>query len=601
MKKNIVKRVLALFLASSMLIAASGCGSDGGNSSESNTSEQSVSSEGESSETEGSSAEAAQDGELAKVTIYPSSAAVPSGVVDGYKGKIFAKYGLQVEIWAYSDEKTNAILASQDLPDLMYVTYEQLETMIKGGMIYELDDLLKDIPLIADNDVLQTAFNYVRNYRSADTGKVYGIPIGTLEQVEGEDTGRNAIKVNWPVYYELGCPEVKDVWDLIPLMKQMMEAKPTADDGTKTWGTVLNSGTDGTYWRSSEIWYKWFGYEPDNMAYLIETDMVNGEYHNIIEEGRDSLYYEGLKFYNTAYREGVLDPDSINNDRETQKAKVETSKAVMVPSGSTPGWAGYWPIYMEGQKLYQENWSSPYGRDCFLVVNAKTSNLDACLKMIEVLADTDVFFQIWNGTEEEGCWYVGEDGLVYLTDYGFKQSVEQRASGTSTYFTNGEKQSAWMNDFIGDTTYTRTYRGPKGVYEGPNGERIAGGMAGWSEVREVADNSEEHVQWREHFGAVNFTELLKSKDAYTLKSKLTGVVSFCDTPDATMQLTLNAIRDVVVSASWKMVYAESDEEFEGYWDQMIEECKELGVDDIIQWRLEQLDKALETKESLEAK
>ena len=88
-----------------------------------------------------------------------------------------------------------------------------------------------------------------------------------------------------------------------------MEEKPIAEDGTKIWGTVLNAGDDTAYWRSAEIWYKWFGYEMDNMEYLIETDMINGEYHNIIEKGKESLYYEKLKWYNTAYREGVLDPE----------------------------------------------------------------------------------------------------------------------------------------------------------------------------------------------------------------------------------------------------------------------------------------------------
>ena len=157
-----------------------------------------------------------------------------------------------------------------------------------------------------------------------------------------------------------------------------------------------------------------------------------------------------------------------------------------------------------------------------------------------------------------------------------------------------------MDDFIGDTTYSRTMIGPKGTWEGPNGERRARTMTEWSEVKEITNNSEQKVQWRERFGFENFTELLKSKDAYTLQSALKGVADFCEIPDANMQLTLNAIKDVVVNASWKMVYASSDEEFEGYWDQMIKDCHDLGADEIIQWRLEELDRALAVKKALEA-
>ena len=67
-----------------------------------------------------------------------------------------------------------------------------------------------------------------------------------------------------------------------------------------------------------------------------------------------------------------------------------------------------------------------------------------------------------------------------------------------------------------------------------------------------------------------------------------------------MKLTVDAIRDVVVEASWKMVYAQSDEEFGKLWDQMMQDCADLGAEDIVSWRLDELNKALETKNSLEA-
>jgi Spermidine/putrescine-binding periplasmic protein len=232
----------------------------------------------------------AQEQAVTTLTIYPANSAVPSGMVDGFKGEIFAERGLKLEIWAFSDEKTNAILASGDLPDVMYVTYDQLQTMIEGNMVLELDSYLEEIPLIKENETVQTALNYTKQYKSADTGKIYGIPMRIGKTVEGQDTGRNAVKVNWPVYYELGCPEVSDVWDLIPLMKQMMEKKPVADDGTPTWGTVLNAGADAAYFRSIEMWYKWFGFELDNMPYLIESDMINNKYESVLALGKDSLY-----------------------------------------------------------------------------------------------------------------------------------------------------------------------------------------------------------------------------------------------------------------------------------------------------------------------
>ena len=65
-----------------------------------------------------------------------------------------------------------------------------------------------------------------------------------------------------------------------------------------------------------------------------------------------------------------------------------------------------------------------------------------------------------------------------------------------------------------------------------------------------------------------------------------------------MQLTIDALRDIVVTASWQMVYAESDEAFEEIWDKMVSDCEGLGAQDIIDWRLEDLAAAKEKQDAL---
>ena len=535
----------------------------------------------------------AEEQAVTTVTVYPPDATVTSGNPPSYINRWFNEMGLDVQVWAYSAEKTNAILASGDLPDVMYVTYKDLQTMIESGMILNLEEHLEKMPHVTADPVIMTAVNYVRQFRSAGTNQLWAIPALINVQTEGTDTGRNAVKVRWDVYHAIGAPEIKDVYDLIPLMKQMMEYLPAAEDGTKTWGTCLNAGTDSLYWRSIELWYKWHGYELDNLQYLLETDMFNGKYVSILEAGRDSLYYKGLKFYNTCFREGVLDPDSIHNDRNTQAAKVVTSSAIMVPGGSTPGWQwNYLPIHLENQNIYAENWGSPYGGDMFFVINPKTENIDACLKFIDTMADADFYFRIYNGTEDMGMWYTGEDGLVYPTERGFNRVVNPDEENSK--FTTGEEANMWLDRPVRSFTHALSYIGP----EGP---RRARGMAMWSEIEEALNQSEKNTQWMERFGYKNFTELLKDKNAYLLTSPLTNVASFCAPVDEWTQLTLDALRDVMVTGSWKMVYAETDAEFDAIWDQMMKDCADLGGADIISTRLDDLAKAKEIKDSLSAK
>ena len=47
-----------------------------------------------------------------------------------------------------------------------------------------------------------------------------------------------------------------------------------------------------------------------------------------------------------------------------------------------------------------------------------------------------------------------------------------------------------------------------------------------------------------------------------------------------MQLMIDAIKDKVTTASWKMVYASSDSEFDALWDQMVADCNGLDANSI---------------------
>jgi putative aldouronate transport system substrate-binding protein len=587
MKTFTGKRLLVILIAIAMFLSLTACGGTTQGSNDDSKVDTKTPTTAATDKTEDTQ-------KIEKVTMYPGSSATPSGLVEGYKAKVFAERGLEVEVWAFSDERTNAILASGDLPDVMYIDYERLVNMIEGGLVMDLEPHLSKMPHVANNPDIQTALNYTRQYRSADTGKIYALPLDIGVPIEKDDCGRNGVKVNWEVYYDIGTPKVDTFDDLIPLMKQMMEHKPVADDGTKTWGTILNSGSDGTYWGNMQMWYRFQGYNEGQLAYLIETDMVNGEYISILEANRDSLYYDGLKWYNKAYREGVMDPDSINNDRETQKAKVERSHACMVPSGSLAGWGGYRQIYIPGTEVNHENWDSPFGRDTYIVANANTKNLDATLRMLDTLSDPEAFFQIWTGTEEEGMWEYGPDGKIVPTEYGLEATVAG-AKGEEIIFTNGEKQQLWNDGWV--------IRVPNDSPHliGPDGQpRITRTMNEWVEVKEITDNTEDFNQWREALGYKNYTSLLKAKDAYTLVSELDFVNSFVSTPDDIMRLTLSAIKDVVVDASWLMVYSETDEEFEALWDRMIKKCTELGAEEIVNWRMDDLANALKIKNSLMA-
>ena len=124
--------------------------------------------------------------ELPVLTVYPYTA-MSAGVDTGYRSDIYARNGFQVNIWAWSDEKTNSILTSGNLPDIMYVnTGDTLDTLIETGKILNLEDYLEYLPNLNDNHQMENALNYLRGACSNGTGSVYGLPvgIGTYPQVK---------------------------------------------------------------------------------------------------------------------------------------------------------------------------------------------------------------------------------------------------------------------------------------------------------------------------------------------------------------------------------------------------------------------------------
>lgn len=577
MRKQGLKRTLAIVLSLSMAASLAGCGEKSTGGTDGSTAETTVQS--------GESTAVTENKDVTTITLYPGDANLQSGLVGGYKGEVFAKHGFALDVWAYSDEKTNAILASGDMPDVMYVPRDKLEIMIDAGMVLNLDEHLDKLPHIKDDTTLKTAMNYAREYESAGTGMLYGMPTTVGDKVLTTTGGisKNMLVVNWEYYKGIGMPEFKDQWELIDVMKQMLEKYPTGDDGIQNWGTYLNAGSDTTYWANITQYLKWFGYEPTNLNFLLETDMANAEYHSILEE--DSKYREGLKWYNTLLREGLLDPDSINNDRQTQKAKVD-NKHAMVTSGTLQGYGGYMPIYMPGTKIYQESWNSIYGTNTLIVINAKSKNIDAALAFIDMLADPDAYFEIVNGPEGD-IWYM-DDGIAYVK----QDIVDNYGNGEDIILENGEVLKLWSTPWvISDTSFYTSYVGPDGE---PRGIRLDQ----WNEIADKLNNTPQQQEWREFTGYEYYTEQVMDAGNYFLTSDLDYVNNFASIPDDMMQLTLDAIKDVVVNASWQMVYAESDEMFDQIWNQMVEDCTSLGSQDIIDWRLDDLKQAQTMRDAL---
>ena len=243
---------------------------------------------------------------------------------------------------------------------------------------------------------------------------------------------------------------------------------------------------------------------------------------------------------------------------------------------------------MPGTNIYYKN-ELPYGAASVIAINAKTTNLDACLEFLNLMMDPFSYLRLNYGPEGD-AWYIDGENM-YLTERfkGYLGANEWDFSGYT--YENGEEWVLFNTPFI-------LYQDETLPYKDGNGNYRAQAIENWSEFAESYQNSETFIKWQKTTGYSSWVEWIEAEGAYYKEGPLDGIFSFLSTPDDVMQLTISAIKDVVVNASWKMVYAESEEKFDEIWNQMVADCEGLNCKDIINWRLADIDNAVAIRDSL---
>lgn len=588
MKMKNFKRVLGLVLAAAMVLTA--CGQKPAaneKTSEAVSKTETSVSETESKETESVAATeetVVNKEDLPVISLYPANASLYSGEVTGYRSDYFAEHGFQMEVWAFSAEKSNAMMVSGDLPDIMYVQAgsDMFKTLVENEQIINYDDYKEYLPNIYENqpnEYWPANLEFSRESLSEGTGNLYilpsGLGTGTTKWRETSTFDRNIVKLRWDVYEAIGAPEISDLWELIDVMEDMMEYMPETEDGTKMYGTFLDNGMDTNYFGAMQLWYRWDGYDHNIYKYFIEGKHTTGEINSIFTE--DSKYYEGLKWYNEVYRRGLMDPDSISTPRTDQAPKL-TAGLAMVPAGTLPGGPPYcYEYFIPGLDLYYDfTVENMAANSTSLVINAETEYLEECLEFVNMLADPYSVLNIMYGPEGD-IWQM--DGNVVSCTDEFLAWLEKNSVINNYPMSDGTEWYTWNTPLLCSMANELT------GYVGVDGKEVCCMPYLWSDAQAVTTGEPNWQSWKETMGADNLLDYVeKNNITLTTSSAFDGLV--LPNPDDNQNLTISSIKDVVVTQSWQCVYAETDEEFDAAWDKMVKDAMGLGAQDIIDWRIQ---------------
>ena len=518
----------------------------------------------------GTNAAFASEDEVVSITFFGTNANSGSGKLTGGLGNFFEENGLSIEVVPYSTEKLQAQLASGDLADVIWLPQKEMLIAADSRLILPLDDYLSEMPDIqAHADLFDPAFNYAREYNSNDTGNLYYIgQVGPSSMNVVADTERYAIKMNLEIYKEAGYPEFSTLEDVIPVLKKMQETRPQTEDGLPTYGMNLFSDFDTDhFWNINSI-YCLLGKADNYLGWGVEYDVQTQTGYSIFED--DSVYYRALKFMYQMNQEGLMDPDSLSQTRSTAWEKIKSGAALAGWAGD-PGWEnnGYYPVvYDEFLPTYSTASSYPSGGYC---ISANCKNVDAAVKFINMLANEENLLTLWGGYPgDDRLWNYDENGVPTITDT-YAAALED---GAELDIPADEDIEFWnitypiSSGYVleAGTSYNYTY------------------FPSYFDYQYSVDLAKD---WTEHYGYKYLKELLEDKE-WPQAIQTEGFSSFLTADDDAMIMTKAALKDIIVPASWRMVFASSEEEFDSIWNETKSQCEALGIDDVVQYKLDDI-------------
>lgn len=588
------KKIVALCMAAVMTLSLAACGSSpttGGDTSSEGSNQSEPAGGGEAaggSESVGSSevaggdtAEPAGDVDLSDVIptetvtldVYDQLANY-SGEQIGWFGQIMLeKFNVKLNIIPESEGTFQTRMESGNLGDLVIWgnDSDQYLQAIEKGMLFDWNE----------DDLLDEYGPYIKEHFAAALDKNQQISGGTLYGY-GFDVALNAKErqemmyewdLRWDLYKQLGYPEIKDLDDMVEVLAQMKEICPTDDNGKTTYGVSLFNDWDGDmvmFVKSTASAY--YGYDEFGFGLYNPTDQT---FHPCLEE--NGPYLTCLKFYNTLYQRGLLDPDSqtqkydgMIEDYQNGTAFLNVFNFLGSAMYNTEAHAA------EGKMMCpcppKEATPICYGQNIYggnrpWTIGAKTEYPELCMAIINWLSTPEGRMTAEYGPKDV-CWYYDENGKTCFTDLGRTAKLDVKTQMTDGYSGTFEDGNFKMNN----TTW-----GIDAANLDSNGDTF--NYKKW-DCNAAEAKSEIEADWREYNGTTTFDSLFDDWN-YVLSP---GTMYSATPRSEELDLIWQQVATCIKNGSWEAIYAKDDATFDTIVANMVAQANEYGYDQCVEFQ-----------------
>lgn len=260
-----------------------------------------------------------------KVFIGGSDASL-NGVWNSSIAKVIQeKLGITLDLITGDAVKAKTLVAGGDLPDVLSTAgiSDLVDSLIQSGQVIPLDDLIdKYGPNIKKNT--PQALEIMKASASNNTGKVYFLPVRVNKASDNPVPLSSALAgfyTRWDLYKAIGAPAMSNEDDFLKVNKEIQDKFPTTKDGKKAYAFSAWAGGDMFPYMISYPFS--MGY--NNWSYDTSIGAVDGDVQDNFLQ-KDGVFWNGIKFFNKAYRMGIFDPEGFTQKIDQYIAKLNNGQ-----------------------------------------------------------------------------------------------------------------------------------------------------------------------------------------------------------------------------------------------------------------------------------
>ena len=463
------------------------------------------------------------------------------------------------------------------LGDLVVLDNADIQACVKSGLIYDVTDEMKKLTSFEDFKLQLDAYN--SSLDGVEEGTYYAWPTemtNTSPTTFSPTIPGVAPTIPWDYYKEVGAPEMNNLSDLVTTLRAIQDLHPTNAAGDPSYGITLWPDWDGTSIENVNQLTKWYGQEV-NGSILLDA---SGEMLELTDDA--GAYRKILQFYFEANQAGVVDPDSGTQNWDSVNSKFNSKRAFLIWND----WQqGFWNTTDRG--------------------NAGENYMMAPINDMSIYQPSDPFFGSGRafavGTSDPERqkrvmmlmdWMSSPEGLETIHG-GIKGFTYEDAADGNGYVRTPEGETALMDNspvpeefgggFYADGMLQINQWAVAGWAINPiTGYTYVGN--GWPAEVEKAQTTTTR-EWSERFDAADPVD-------YLVKNNKVAVVPFVNVnlaPDPTdIALIRSNCGTLVKDASWKMVFAKDQAEFDAIWNTLKEDLAGFDWDQLVKFDKEKL-------------